>query len=250
MRVPPLRTRCKFGGFTLIELLVVIAIIAILASLLLPVLSRGKSQALKVGCLSNLRQLQLAWLLYAEENDGKLALNEAVYPVGSLPGSWVTGDTRFELTPTNIVQGTLFPYLKTPEVYRCPADRSTVPEHPVKRNRSFAMSEWLSGTYVPFKLVRLSQLVRPGPAGTFVLIHEEEKSIDNGSFGVHPRGTWAWINFPTSLHSRGGTLSFADGHVEFWKWRHSKVTESPGHGLPTTPEDVDLARLQSTLPLE
>src|SRR5437867_10063557 len=119
-------------GFTLIELLVVIAIIAILAALLLPALSRARSKAQAIVCLNNLKQLQLAWIMYVEDHNDWLVPNNPVrIPGPNSASSWALGDIQYgNPDGTNIDyligqrEGSLGPYVKTHKIFKCPTDRS------------------------------------------------------------------------------------------------------------------------------
>src|SRR6266700_8001956 len=119
------RRRRPPRGFTLIELLVVIAIIAILAALLLPALARAKARAQAIVCLNNLKQLQLTWTLYVEDNNNWLVPNNPVlFPSQTGARTWALGDIRYgNPDGTNIDyiigerEGSLGPYLRTPTMF-------------------------------------------------------------------------------------------------------------------------------------
>ena len=243
------------SAFSLIELLVVIAIIAILAGLLLPVLGRAKAKGQSIVCLGNLRQLQLAWLMYVEAHHDVMPPNRSIDSGGqwrNLPGSWVLGNAQMDVDLTNITAGVLFPHVGAVGVYRCPADRSTAPAadgRKVSRLRSYMaqgqlnpLSGW--GPDAPFLLYEnLTQIPKPSPTELIVFIDVNEASIDSGDFGWNNKGKPQWGSVPADRHGQQAGVSFADGHVTTFKWKWPKKNRNYGDSIRNAFDRQDFARM-------
>jgi prepilin-type processing-associated H-X9-DG protein len=200
--------------------------------------------------LNNQHQLQVAWLLYLEDYGGRLPLNREF---GNPDNGWSNDNVKLDTTPTNIINGTLYPYAKHLGVYRCPSDNSLMPGTNSPRYRSYSMNDWLNGGWAPFLPLhaasRIDELNHPAPAGAFCFLDEMEESIDNPTLGVYPPGNWLWWNLPASRHKRGCVLSFCDGHVEYWKWLGSSLLKFTQYYLPVPVNDPDLVRVQGACPV-
>lgn len=251
------------SGFTLLELMAVIAIIVIVVALLSVALNQTRARALRVVCLENMKQLQIAWILYADENNDYVALNKSAgfgssIGIAAAPrnstNSWVAGNPKEDRTvETSIARGTLFEYTRRqPEVYRCPMDSSTT-RSGAPRVRSYSLSAYLGGDdedMDPRVKMRLSDIVNPGPERVFVFIEEHEDSLWASGFRVLPRENSAgyWHSTPSDRHMQGCNLTFADGHLEYWKWMAPKKPGASSKMATNARELRDLRRLQEAVP--
>ncbi len=234
-------------GFTLVELLVVIAIIAILMAILMPALQRVREQGKRAVCLNNLRQLMLAWILYADDNEDKIVnagtgTDISTANNGPREDGWVdwagfmdegTEEEQIEA----IKGGLLFPYCKNIKLYKCPTGfRGEM--------RTYAIVDAMNGAYwIPGgedKMIKnRMQIRRPGMRFVFI----DEGWISPTSWTIFNDREAFWDAVPVR-HGNGTNFSFADGHSEYWKWKDPRTIKYGRTGNPDQSGNEDLHRLQ------
>lgn len=261
-------------GFTLIELLVVIAIIAILAGLLLPVLSKAKLKTQGIQCMNNHRQLVLAWRMYIDDNRDTLPYAYVAVGAATSKFAWIQGILDFNGgNPSNwdvnqdIVRSPLWSYTgKSPSIWRCPADRSTVVPtsgpnagQTVPRIRSMSMDMYTGGNGTDLTkplsggwsgdlyrvYAKMTDMVDPGQSKTWVFLDERSDSINDGFWvpemtGYPNPASTTLVDYPGSYHGKAAGYSFADGHSEIKAWKDGRTypvtIPSPKPALPNNPD--------------
>jgi prepilin-type N-terminal cleavage/methylation domain-containing protein/prepilin-type processing-associated H-X9-DG protein len=229
-------------AFTLIELLVVIAIIALLMAILIPVLRSAREQGQRAVCLNNLKQLTLAWIMYAEENDGNLVNGRAMGGSTFWGPTWVDLNSFSTPDPNNAnSRGALWAYTRDAGVYRCPRGIFNQPvtyaivcaangESPDETRESFFKSKRIGSTVLWLR--KLSDIVSPSAGQRMIFIDYGNPPVH--AFQVHYAypGWMLGGGIPLVQHNQGITLSMADGHVEYWKWRGAETMDLINAKLP------------------
>lgn len=253
----------KKKGFTLIELLVVIAVIAMLLSIVMPGLNMAKKKAASAVCLSNVRQMSMGWYMYQDENSGQImsCRMESVGTTTFCKEGWVgqphaasdttiSSLTMFQTAPVTdedeirgIAKGKLYPYLDSPDVYHCPADKLRVGCDGTRIFNSYAVPYCLNnGSSSSIK--KFGTITSPGSRFNFV---------ESGTYGSR---NWAWngwftIGVPSGpgspwglhdplavSHGNSAVFGFADGHADIHKWHDTIVLEHYARGATMKPGDL------------
>lgn len=260
-------------GFTRCDLVVLTATVLVLAGAMGLAASRPRAEGSVAVCQNNLRRLMTAWLLYAEDNRGRLARNYTIpsldwalanktnYPWAPNLMTWDTraGNTNEELARLSslapyvgLARGEGMPFHCPADTYLSPAQRALGWNH---RNRSYSMNgfvgDWLADTTerpVPeasFISSQYRQFLRintfPDPARCFVMLEEHPDSVNNGFFANYPKIQGSWADIPGSLHDGSLHTTFADGHVERHWWASAKCTIWPVRYTYIGPPNFDEA---------
>ena len=261
----------KQRGFTLVELLVVIAIIALLMAILMPALNRARELGRRSVCLGNLKQMGYAWIMYTDENSSNL-----VYGVGGNDQTGthpVTGDTIItkrswvgNVNPAddtrtqerNLRDGAIWDYAKNEKVYRCPAGK-------VGHQLSYTIVDSMNGAQQADTVAdqvwcsnrgdisKASERIVFVDVGEILWGQVQQNPSDDGINSYHVAySTENWIHWPPVRHRDGVTVSFADAHSVYWKWKGNDTIDygrnnTMGEDPVTTDGGVDLRQMQKAV---
>ncbi|PYK65803.1 MAG: hypothetical protein DME21_00060 [Verrucomicrobia bacterium] len=226
------RSQGQEAAFSGVDLLALLAVLALVVCMQLPALAHNKGNSHRAVCADNLRRLALSWLMYVDDNRGRLVPNLSI-GTGNLTNNWVAGLLDFTSGSENtnlatITQAKLYPYNEQVAIYRCPDDLSAYRGQ--LRIRSYSMngwvgdgtSEWTSGFQIMTNRSRIRQ-----PDRTFVFIEEHPASINDGLFVVDMSASGPLVDYPVSYHYSGANLGFADGSVVYHQWLNIPATIGP-----------------------
>ena len=217
--------------------------------MLLPALSKAKQKAYGAQCLSSVKQLQLAWTLYAGDNDGRIVRNLGATTLAFTNNGWCVGGLRpgalgyqpgYETNEILFMHGRLGSYARTPKVFKCPSDKFVFPGAAGTYARSFSMNNWMTSAKrpanppPPYRLFQRETDMN-SPGNLFVFLHEDPNTINDSNMAVDLDATNAssWVNSdtPAAIHNGSTTLGYADGRAGLRRWDATMVSTGPIAGV-------------------
>lgn len=257
-------------GFARVEVLALCVAAGMLGLVALPTLGGFRTAGDLQGCMANFQQLTRAWLTYAMDHEGRLPGNldgGFAQDPASVSRTWAAGWIDSSSSPANtntrlLLDSQLGRYVDSVSIYRCPADvsrhRSGTGE---LRVRSVGMNSYVGERQAPWTAgyriyTNLNAIVAPSPAEFLVFVDEREESVNDACFLISMEGhdpfqpnRTTLVDYPAMRHDGGATMSFADGHVEVWRWLDARTRPGlrPGITMPLgnpTPNNPDVLRLQ------
>ncbi len=249
----------KPDAFTLIELLVVVAIIAILAAMLLPALAKAKLQAQGAQCMSNQKQLTVAWKMYVDDSQGNFPVNADENSQST--NGWCNGvlswqpDNTDNTNTVKMQNSLLGAYCRNQTgIYKCPSDIWDCTESgvPMPRVRSISMNGYIGQDLLEITPAggcntanwagagngyrayeKENQVFKPTPALLWLFVDEHPDSIDDGFF-IFNMVVPKFDNGPAAYHNGACGFGFVDGHTEIHKWMQLQYWPAVNHQWPST----------------
>ena len=210
------------NAFTLIELLVVIAVIAVLMAIFIPALHRVREQGQRAVCLNNVKQMAVAWNLYADDNDDRIVSGNTTLGGHNRDGAcwvyWPGADSPEHERLEGIRDGLLYRYCPDVGLYKCPTGvRGEVV--------TYAIPDAMNGYYhIPGAQDQISQQRTQIRNASSQIVFLDEGRLSPDSWTVY-YDEERWWDQVTARHGDGTNFSFADGHSEYWKWKDPRTLE-------------------------
>ncbi len=248
----------RLRAFTLIELLVVIAVIAVLMGILMPSLRAARELARGSSCLSNEGSLMVAYIMYADDNEGRIVrghVNQVdldkpmwVLPPINEAGTYISGNPQLKDRIRGIKRGALYPFIGDHKMYHCPGDTRYQAAATLDQAmyRSYMVPDVLSADssfhawtenrykYFPKKLTEIRH-----PSLKYVFLESEFQNpnfnYDHGAWSFAPWIDNRWVDELGTFHSKSANFAFADGHAEKHKWVHIETWRIFKGELPQEP---------------
>jgi prepilin-type processing-associated H-X9-DG protein len=222
-------------------------------AILMPALQAGREQGMRAACLSNLKQLTMAWIMYADDNADKIPCSDVGWATAEYPGPWWVGwpvEVHQSTANVTVAQwqdkcikaGVLWPYIKDLKIYKCPNSRN-MPNETLTYTIVDSMggggvwSDWAKKAVIRNR----TQIKHPGDRMVFL----GEDPVSSGTWGIGDDKE-AWWDRPPMRHGKGSTFSFADGHSDYWKYRDKDTTSPAIDGMhwEYQPGNEDLHKMQ------